>query len=299
MATARLRKTFKYPEDEDADTDERAEMDEEGRLYLLSIFQSRSVDHSICLLCPNLLNLSFYLKLTRPMGISARNLHSYPGHLITFQTLTHRFRTVIYHTNIPPTEQAALLSRLRDQNLTSNETFYPILLALPLLCALPFLYILFVGPSSTTPPTYRLLALLSVTSLIATSVLHGYVSPLSPYSPQNLSKKAAPHTRPSEVFGGSNKAATNASSNDGPLNAYLPLLTRILAGVTALSGLFIFLRGSSSTTTTKVSLEEHFWLWCFVPAIILTSLEVSTRAMADVEKGLEGLRERQYGLKGA
>lgn len=183
----------------------------------------------------------------------------------------------------------------------SNETFYPILLALPIICTLPFFYILFIGPSSTTPPTYRLLALLSITSLFATSYHHGYISPLSPYNPQNLSKKSSTQTRPSQVFGSSSSTTSSTSSQDGPLNAYLPLLTRILAGVTALSGLFLFFRGSSSSldTTAKVSLEEHFWLWCFAPAIILASLEVSTRAMADVEKGLEGLRERQYDLKGA
>lgn len=184
-------------------------------------------------------------------------------------------------------EQSTLISQLQSQNSSSNQNLVPLLIALPILSSLPFLYVLFFSGSST-PPSLRLLSSLSLTSLISSVFASGLLS----HGPG--SRRNEQPVRPSQVFGSPTSSGGVGSDELSPLQRYLPNLNWGLAALIALSGMFL-----RNEVLTGGPIQEHFWMWCFVPGVIVVVIEVSTKAIADVEDGLVGLGGLKYDYKGA
>jgi hypothetical protein len=131
--TTRLRKTFHYPADDDADDSMPEALDEEGLSRSIQLFYTPK-----SLSSHPLLNLQLYLS----------------------------FPPVDPLTNIlkPYSEQEHLIQTLNERNTNTNILYTRILLLLPTLSLIPYLPTLF-------SPQTAFLSLLSISSLLSTAYL--------------------------------------------------------------------------------------------------------------------------------
>lgn len=162
---------------------------------------------------------------------------------------------ISYLTSYP--EQEAYIARLSADNKARNESYASLLLALPLLSALAFLPALAGGPAA------RLLALVSVTSLLSTAFL------LRRFPPAVTGFDALDRRGKVKVV------------ERSPLEAWLPRLNLCLVVLTGLLGL---------------SGGWHSLGW--LPGIVYAAVLAAKMVMASVdpESELSGLK---YGYKGA
>ncbi|PQE25382.1 Histone acetyltransferase protein [Rutstroemia sp. NJR-2017a BBW] len=174
-------------------------------------------------------------------------------------------------------EQDSLIRTLHTQNTITNTHYTYILLALPLICVLPYLRTLL-------HPRTSLLSILSISSLLSTSYLLYILPPgvtgISVLDSLN-SKTQAKARNHSPVF----------SSSDGPLQTYLPYLNIALSAILGVLG---------SLVKAKIQ-AQGMVLWTgfeWVPGAIYAVVVVAKLVMGSVdpEEELRGLR---YGYKGA
>lgn len=222
-ATARLRRTFQYPDDSDSDSQPDA-IDEQGK-------QARA--------------------LPPPRTAPSNSL----------------------------SEQEDVIARLAAENAVRNARFRRLLVALPLLAALPYLPLL-------VRPRASLLALLAITSLSATAFLLHRLPPhvtgfafLDAWTqgrggPPGRHARAALPARP----------PTHAS----PLEAHLPYLNAALAAVLVLMGM---LTGRATGSFGWVGVGN-------LPAIVYSVVLAAKLVMASVDPERE-LSALKYDYKGA
>ncbi|KAI9819417.1 MAG: hypothetical protein M1832_003980 [Thelocarpon impressellum] len=157
-------------------------------------------------------------------------------------------------------EQDRLITALRAENESRNGLYTRVLLALALLCALPYVPALLHS---------LLIAVLALTSLACTAYTLAFM----------------PSSASAPPFATAAAAAAYAS----PVERWLPVLNAILCGLVALTS---SVRGSGGRGG-----EGGAWM-AFVPGVLYAAVLLARREMraVDVGKALEGLR---YGYKGA
>lgn len=142
------------------------------------------------------------------------------------------------HPLTRPPEQESLIIRLAAENATRNARFRLILLALPLLSAVPYVPLLF-------RPRGRLLALLALTSLLATAYLLRRLPPtltgIAPLDAWTRREDVAAAARDASVWlrqrqRGRRRGASALDDGRSPLDMYLPYLNVGLTAVLVLLG---------------------------------------------------------------
>ena len=80
----------------------------------------------------------------------------------------------------------------------------------------------------------------------------------------------------------------------------------VLAGVVAFAGWFVrqpddgyYRDGGRRSGAVEAAVQEYFWAWSLIPGLVMGVLEISRRAIDDVEKELAGLGGMRYDYKGA
>ncbi|PNY27963.1 Uncharacterized protein TCAP_02108 [Tolypocladium capitatum] len=190
-----------------------------------------------------------------------------------------------------PPPQESLIARLAAENTSRNAQFRLILLALPLLSALPYVPLLF-------RPRDRLLALLALTSLLATAYLLRRLPPtLTGIAPLDAWSRredvAAAAARDAGVWlrlrrRGRRQGVPTLDDGRSPLDMYLPYLNVGLAAVLVLLG-----------TATSREATSFGWVGTgSLPAIayaVVLAFKV-VMGSVDPEKELSALK---YQYKGA
>ncbi|KAI9738474.1 MAG: hypothetical protein M1818_005371 [Claussenomyces sp. TS43310] len=200
-------------------------------------------------------------------------------------------------TNIfPPiatTEQEALIRTLATQDATRNKTYTRLFLALPLL-SIPAYIRELIQPITTTNASsshHRLLALLSITSLLSTAyILYRLPTgrtgiPGLEFTRSITRSGGIPITTPQRYDGKrrSHTALVGDAWDQGPLERYLPALNLLLVAVLALAA--------------PVLRPGPPLGWALLPAGVYGVILIVNVVMGGVDVGeLESLK---YGYRGA
>lgn len=250
MASARLRKTFKYPsDDDDSGGASRDEMDEEGD------------------------------------DCSQHNIK--------------------YITDGFVLEQENVISSLQATSRISNQAYTIIFTLLPLTLTPLFTYYLIFN--STTPARLRLLSLLALTSLLASSFIMFFMS-----SAPSLDARERLDQRQRQMY--RNTIATPSTSaslvetamkimdklddlrmdldTDGPLLQSLPILNAMMCGLLMVAGWILkgqVLRG----------VPDYMWIYLMLPTIMLVMTTIARQSILAEQRELRGLKGLKYVYKGA
>ncbi|KND94164.1 hypothetical protein TOPH_00862 [Tolypocladium ophioglossoides CBS 100239] len=186
-------------------------------------------------------------------------------------------------------QQESLITRLAAENTARNAQFRLILLALPLLSALPYVPLLF-------RPRSRLLALLALTSLLATAYLLRHLPPtltgIAPLDAWSRRDDVAAARRNAGVWlrqrqRRHRQGAPALDDGRSPLDLYLPYLNVGLAAVLVLLG-----------TATDRATGSFGWVGIGnLPAIVYAVVLASKVVMGSVdpEKELSALKYQYRG----
>lgn len=233
MDTTRLRKTFKYPEDDQASTNSRDELDEE--------------------------------------------------------------------------EQERLISTLQTQSYDTNTLYAAVFTLMPLATIPLFLYHLLF--SSSIPARLRVLSLLSITSLLASSFLMFFMSNID-----NTDARARLSARQRQVhrttfqpqtsswLSSAKDGLTNimdrlddlrmALDADGPLMQALPILNGVMALLLAIAAWALKGRAVKG-------MPDFMWLYLLVPGIMAAVTTIVRQSFKNEQQGLKELSGLKYDYKGA
>lgn len=251
MASARLRKTFKYPsDDEDSGGASRDEMDEEGK-----------------------------------------HCHLPPPHNLN----THQF--------LP--EQENIISSLQTKSTTSNQAYIVVFSLMPLSLTPLFAYYLFF--STALPARLRLLSLLALTSLLASSFTMFFLSSISGLDArERLDKRQRQMHRNTIASPATTKSIVEMFSRvmdklddvrldldaEGPLLRALPLLNAVMCGLLLLAGWIV--KGQASR-----NVPVYMWMYFMLPGLMWGMTTVARKSIMDEQKELRELKGMKYGYKGA
>ncbi|KAK2594861.1 hypothetical protein QQS21_007411 [Conoideocrella luteorostrata] len=184
-------------------------------------------------------------------------------------------------------EQEALITQLSTQNSLQNTQFTHILLALPVVATIPYIPLLF-------RPRYSIIAILSITSLLASAyLLHKLPPTVTGIAPLDA------WTRREDVLAASKDASIKLrhqarrlqrglNYDKSPLETYLPYLNAALVTILVLTGL---VTGRGAGSFSWVGMGN-------LPGIVYTVILLAKVVMGavDPEKELSGLR---YEYRGA
>ncbi|KAK5100561.1 hypothetical protein LTS08_005312 [Lithohypha guttulata] len=207
-------------------------------------------------------------------------------------------------------EQENVISSLQSQSQTSNATYTMIFTLLPLAIAPLFVYYLIF--SSTVPARLRLLCLLALTSLLASSFTMFFLS-----NADGIDARARLDRRQREVTRSTFANAENTSGSftvrvkkifedvldklddarldldvEGPLLQVLPILNGVMCMLLAVAAWA--LRGRDLK-----GVPEYMWLYLLMPGVMATMTTVARRSIMDEQKEIQELRGMKYGYKGA
>lgn len=237
MDAARLRKTFKYPEDDDRSVGSRDEFDEE--------------------------------------------------------------------------EQEILISNLQSRSQTSNAAYVLIFTVLPLV--LTPLFVFYLVFSSTAPARLRLLCLLALTSLLASSFIMFFMSSIDGTDARARLDLRQKQLARNTFIAQSSTAVASAFDRlwvlaqtvvdklddvrldldaEGPLLKALPILNAVICGLLAVAAWA--LRRSNAN-----GVPEYMWVWLLLPGAMAAMTMVARKGIIDEERALKELRGLRYGYKGA
>ncbi|KAM4060627.1 hypothetical protein HRG_001823 [Hirsutella rhossiliensis] len=176
-------------------------------------------------------------------------------------------------------EQEDVIARLAAENTARNARFRRLLVALPLLAALPYLPLL-------VRPRVSLLALLALTSLSATAyLLHRLPPHLTGIAPLDAWTRVAPSR---DARAALRPRPPLPTAHGSPLETYLPYLNAGLAAVLVLMGMLTG-RGTGSFGWVGVG---------NLPAIVYSVVLAAKIVMASVDPERE-LSALKYDYKGA
>ncbi|TVY29739.1 hypothetical protein LHYA1_G000937 [Lachnellula hyalina] len=173
-------------------------------------------------------------------------------------------------------EQENLIKNLHEQNTNLNIQYTRILLALPLVCILPYLSALFALQTT-------FLSILSISSLLSTAWMV-FVLPSGEtgiYMLDNL------NNTPATLDDGGVEYSKRVVHPEGPIRQYLPYLNVGLCLLLGVLGKLVRERG-----------DGMWWVLSWLPAAVYVIVVCGKFVMGGVDPGreLEGLR---YGFKGA
>ncbi len=87
---------------------------------------------------------------------------------------------------------------------------------------------------------------------------------------------------------------------NGPLRMALPWLNGAICVVLGLAAMVLYRRGGSNNGGEKVETgADGMWIFCLLPGVAWTIIEVTLRSMQDVDKGVRELGRLRYRYKGA
>lgn len=191
-------------------------------------------------------------------------------------------------------EQESLIQTLSHRNANRNAQTRLLLLALPLLSTIPYLLAFLPSSSSSSDSSRKVLGIIGLSSLAATTfltwkkspektgipILDGLTEPNARATHKSFSRKAI-------------LAARGADRNGGPLEVYLPYLNMLLALLSALTGLV-----QGHRLQHEAAQGVHPVMLGALPGVVYSVVLGAKVVMASVdpERELGGLR---YGYKGA
>lgn len=202
-------------------------------------------------------------------------------------------------------EQEALISNLQSQSQISNATYVIIFTLLPLILTPLFTYHLIF--SSSNQARVRLLSLLAITSLFASSFSMFFLSSIDGTDARarldrrqkQLSRSTFAAVQTNNTF---NAVATKIMDKlddlrldldaDGPLLQALPILNGIMSVLLAFAAWMLQGR-------TIRGVPEYMWLYLILPGAMCGMTTIARRSIMDEERGLRELRGMRYGYKGA
>lgn len=191
-------------------------------------------------------------------------------------------------------EQENLISHLHDQNSQQNALYTLVFTVLPLLLILPFIFTFRSSP---------LLSILGVTSILISTGRMRYFSPSSissPPSPRSGKQAATPGILSWLQVTDFEHRLLDTVPENGPLRMALPWLNGGICAVLGLSATVLYRRGGISGGAEKVETgADGTWIFCLLPSIVWTMIEVTLRSMQDVDKGVGELDGLRYRYKGA
>ncbi|KAK5947158.1 hypothetical protein PMZ80_001305 [Knufia obscura] len=202
-------------------------------------------------------------------------------------------------------EQESLLTTLQTKSAISNKTYTLIFTTLPLTLTPLFTYHLLV--SATTPARLRLLCLLSLTSLLASSFTMFFLSNID-----TTDARARLNTRQRQMNRATFSAPPHATAllniltklldkmddmrldldSEGPLLQALPVLNGVMCGLLALASLI--LRGQSLRGVNGL-----MWMYLLLPGVMAGMTTVARWSIMEEQRGLRELGGLRYGYKGA
>ncbi|TVY48386.1 hypothetical protein LOCC1_G000932 [Lachnellula occidentalis] len=173
-------------------------------------------------------------------------------------------------------EQENLIKNLTKQNTSLNIQYTRILLALPLVCILPYLSALFAQPTT-------LLSILSISSLLSTAWMV-FVLPSGETGISSLDKL---NNTPAILSDGGVENPKRVMDSEGPMRQYLPYLNVGLCLLLGVLGKQMRERG-----------DGMWWVLSWLPAAVYVIVLCGKFVMGGVDPGmeLEGLR---YEFRGA
>lgn len=207
-------------------------------------------------------------------------------------------------------EQEQLISSLQSQSQSSNALYTIVFTLLPLLIS-P-LYFYHMALSGTTPARLKLLCLLSLTSLLASSFSMFFLSTLG-VQETALDARARLDRRQRQTARrtfGTVFDQHNAPSGivtrimdrlddirldldvDGPLLQALPILNGVMCGLLAIAAWI--LKGQKLS-----GVSEFMWLYLLLPGFMFAMTTLARKSIIDEEKGLNELKGMKYNYKGA
>lgn len=203
------------------------------------------------------------------------------------------------------TEQENVISSLQTKSVTSNQAYIVVFSLLPLsLVPLFTYYLLF---SSGLPARLRLLSLLALTSLLASSFTMFFMSSISGLDArERLDRRqkqmhratiASSSTRNSlmEMFGGVMDKLDDVRLDldaEGPLLKALPLLNALMCGILMLASWI----GQGQTSRGAPS---YLWMYFLLPTAMWGMTTIARKSILDEQRELKQLKGLKYGYKGA
>lgn len=185
-------------------------------------------------------------------------------------------------------EQENLISNLQRQNIQQNALYTFAFTLLPLLLTLPFIF---------TFPTSPLISILGMTTLLVSTGRMRFSSP-SASSPPPRSAGQQTNTGMFRWLQLTDfeYRLLDAVPEQGPLRIALPWLNIAICAVLGLTAMVLYRRDSSAHSA---GMADEMWIFCLLPGIALVMVEVATRSMQDIEKGVGELERLKYRYKGA
>ncbi|TVY87114.1 hypothetical protein LAWI1_G004263, partial [Lachnellula willkommii] len=167
------------------------------------------------------------------------------------------------------TEQENLIKTLHEQNTNLNIQYTRILLALPLVCILPYLSALFAAQTT-------FLSILSISSLLSTAWMV-FVLPAGETGISMLDKL---NNTPAKLDGGGVEYPKRVVNSDGPIRQYLPYLNLGLCLLLGVLGKLVRERG-----------DGMWWVLSWLPGAVYVIVVCGKFVMGGVDPGreLEGL----------
>jgi hypothetical protein len=199
---------------------------------------------------------------------------------------SHHRRLTFY-----PTEQENLISTIHHQNTQQNALYTIVFTIIPLTLTLPFIF---------TFPSFPLISVLGITSLLISTGRMRFSSPLSsPPPPIRRSASRSPAAGISKWLQLTDfeHRLLDVVPENGPLRMALPWLNGAICTLLGLTAVVLY--HSDSSDGGRGGGVDETWIFCLLPGIAWAMVEVAMRSMRDVEEGVGELKRLRYRYKGA